>query len=124
MKSYIRHITSVFLLVLSLLLNSCMFIETLFASKKQVNCPSYLDYWNANQKSKGKNKKQTILTDPQVGGIVVGAGADSTSFQAVRVQKNIFGIVDKKKPKQPKKNPDPRTGYKPKNKPVDMNKHL
>jgi hypothetical protein len=122
MKSYIRHITSVFLLVLVLLLNSCMFIETLFANKKQVNCPSYLDYWNANQK--GKKKGQTIITDPQVGGIVVGSGADSASFQAVRVQKNIFGIIDKKKPKQPKKNPDSRTGYKPNNKPVDMNKHL
>jgi hypothetical protein len=100
-----------------------MFVEVLFENKKKVNCPAYFSAWNAEQDKKGKKKKKKNANIDPKAGTVVTANGDSVAFQMVYVPRTQNGLVDKKKPRQPRKNPDPRAGYKPKRKPLDPEKH-
>jgi hypothetical protein len=105
---------------LAVSLQSCLLVEGIFFKPKKQDCPRYLDSWTVNSKKNRKNK--VIIDDPNAGKIVTSEG-DSASLQMVRVPRTEFGLVDKTARKKPKKNPDPRTGYKPQRKPFDPEKH-
>ena len=107
-----------FTLGLLLSLNSCVMIESILFKPKKQNCPAYFKFWNSG-KEKKKKKKDELSKE----GVVVTPNGDSVGVQMVRVPRNENGLIDKKQLKANKKNPDPRTGYKPKRKPFDPEKH-
>ena len=127
------YFKAIFCLTVIFLLNGCVFIEVLFENKKKSDCPLYYDEPTANpfrinQKKKGKKNKNDPNADPKAGTVVTATG-DSVNLDVLNgyVPRTQNGLVDKKKPKAHKKNPDPRQGYpkgyKPKRKPANPEKH-
>jgi len=110
---------SIITLVLLLSLNGCVMIESILFKPKKQNCPAYFKFWNSGTDKKKKKKKDALSKE----GVVVTPNGDSVGVQMTVVPRNENGLIDKRKQKSNKKNPDPRAGYKPKRKSFDPEKH-